>query len=897
MPLQPGTTLGPYQIDAPLGAGGMGEVYKATDTRLDRTVAIKVLPTHVADDPDLRQRFEREAKTISSLNHPHICTLHDIGNQDGIDYLVMEYLDGETLAERLEKGALPLDQALQIAIAIADALDKAHRQGIVHRDLKPGNIMLTKAGAKLLDFGLAKLRKPGSVGAEGFSAATTASEPLTARGTLLGTLPYMAPEQLEGKEADARTDIFAFGAVLYEMATGKRAFMGDSQASLIAAILDREPVSLMTLQPMTPVALDRIVKTCLAKDAEDRWQSMSDVSHQLRWTLETLAAPPAADSASAAAPTRPAFLARAVPWAVAALLAATLGVVWMTPSTETPAAAVRMAIPLPTGQQVTGQIGLPLAIAPNGRTLAYTTREAGTTRLYLRTLAETDVRAVPQTDGARIPFFSPDGEWVGFWADGTLYRVPASGGQPLPIGDASGLEFGAAWGPGETIVFATIDGLYRIPATGGQAEAISSGGAQEQGSFPQFLPDGGLLVVRDGAVVRLDLTTLDAETLWRPAEPIKQARYVASGHLVYGSAGDIIALSFDLDRLEATGAPVPVAQDLFEGARGSGAVYFASSDEGTMLFVNGGVAHGLVLVDRDGRSRPLAQERAAFRLPAFAPDGARVSVAIDDDPRPSHIWLYELQGRRERLTSEFHNLSSVFTPDGTAVAFSSRGAPYLKSLHTTAEVEPLLTPEQDTPYNQPPGSFSPDGRFLVFTEQHPVTRNDLWLLDLSTEPPTSRPLLVTPFSERDPRISPDGRWLAYQSDRTGRTQVHVRPYQSDRTGRTQVHVRPFRVDGSDRTISVNGGSEPRWSADSAEFFFRNGDLMMVADVQAGDNLVTSEPRVLFEARYDASDGINYDVSPDGKTFVMIETDPSGDGRRLEVILNWHEELKVRVPID
>ncbi len=278
MPLQPGTTLGPYEILSPIGAGGMGEVYKARDTRLDRTVAIKVLPEHVASDPDLKQRFEREAKTISSLNHPHICTLHDIGTQDGIDFLVMEYLEGDTLAQRLEKGALPLDQALTVAIEIADALDKAHRQGITHRDLKPGNIMLTKAGAKLLDFGLAKLRKPGTLGAEGFSTATTQSEPMTARGTLLGTLRYMAPEQLEGKEADARTDIFAFGATVYEMVTGQRAFAGESQASLIAAILERQPVPMSTLQPTTPPEIERLVKKCLVKDPDDRWHSSHDLA-------------------------------------------------------------------------------------------------------------------------------------------------------------------------------------------------------------------------------------------------------------------------------------------------------------------------------------------------------------------------------------------------------------------------------------------------------------------------------------------------------------------------------------------------------------------------------------------------------------------------------------------
>ena len=435
---------------------------------------LEVLPEHVASDPDLKQRFEREARTVAALNHPHICTLHDIGSQDGIDFLVMEYLDGETVAQRLEKGALPLDQALTVAIAIADALDKAHRQGIVHRDLKPANIMLTKAGAKLLDFGLAKLRK--SVGAEGFSQATTQSEPVTARGTILGTLPYMAPEQVEGREADARTDAFAFGAVLYEMATGRRAFAGDSPASLIAAILEREPAPLATLQPMTPVALDRIVRTCLAKAPDDRWQSMGDVSRQLTWALESVADPSVDGSRSVVAVPWLGTAMRAAPWVMVALLAVLVVVNWSSTPIEAPRRVVRTSIPLPVGQQVTAQVGHPLAVSQDGRTLAYTTNESGTTRLYLRDLAQSDVSAVPQSDGARFPFFSPDGEWVGFWTGGTLYRVPSTGGQPLPIGNAPGLGFGAAWGPDETIVFSTGLEMYRIPAAGGQAERLVAEG-------------------------------------------------------------------------------------------------------------------------------------------------------------------------------------------------------------------------------------------------------------------------------------------------------------------------------------------------------------------------------------------------------------------------------------
>ena len=459
--------------------------------------------------------------------------------------------------------------------------------------------------------------------------------------------------------------------------------------------------------------------------------------------------------------------------------------------------------------------------------------------------------------------------------------MPATGGQPLPTAEVSEFAFGAAWGPDGNIIFSTSNGLQRVAATGGVPTSVGTDDVPVSGNWPQFLPDGGLLVVNDGDIVRLGLETLEVRTLRDPAEPVRQARYLPSGHLVYGSAGDIIALPFDLPALEARGVPTPVAQDLFEGARG-GAVYFASADDGTLVYVDGGVQHSLVLVDRTGRSRPLAPERAAFRTPRFSPDGQRVSVVIDDDPRPADIWVYDLQGRRERFTTEFHNLSNAWTPDGSALAFGSSGrdglgrAIYLKSFRG-GDVELLLPSEFVTPYNQFPGSWSPDGRLLVFTELHPVTQDDLWLLDLSREPATVRELLVTPFSERDPRVSADGQWITYASNQTGAS---------------QVYVRPFPGEGSETTVSVDGGRDPRWAAESGELFYRSGPRMMVADVRTGDELVISEPRVLFE-----STSSSYDVSLDGQQFVMIETDPRGDGRRIEVVLNWTQELLERVPID
>ena len=856
----------------------MGEVYLAQDTKLDRKVALKFLPEKMQQDSTARKRFLREAKSAAALDHPYICHIHEVGEAEGKSFISMEYVQGATLKEKLAVSPLPLRETLEKATEIAEALAAAHNRKIVHRDLKPSNIMLTSEGhVKVMDFGLAKQLPP----VEGQEEEITTA--LTRDGSLFGTVPYMSPEQVRGQAVDTRSDVFSFGVVLYEMLTGVNPFKRDGQIETAHAIVSETPPPLTRYTEGIPALLQHTVKKMLAKEPDRRYQLIHDVRTNLTELMEE-----SGDLVrEVALTTGHSGLKLTLPWAVAALLAVAAGVLWMSGPRENPARVVRTAIPLPPEQQVTNQAGQPLAIAPDGRRLAYTTREAGTTRLYLRSLDEPDVRLVPETDGARYPFFSPDGEWVGYWAAGRLYRVLATSGPPLPIGDAPGLGFGAAWGPDGTIIFASSSGLHRIPATGGEAEPIGSDDDPAEGRWPQFLPDGGLLAVRDGSIARLDLKTLEFQTLWEPAEPIKQARYLPSGHLVYGSAGDIIAVAFDLATLKVLGVQVPVVQDLYEGTGLRGAVYFASSREGTMVFVDGGVRHNLVLVDRNGRSQPLAPERAAFRNPTFAPDGQRVAVAIDDDPRNTQIWIYDFRGSRERFTSEYHNHAHAWTPDGTAIAFSSarRGkpgsAPYLKSLGGD-DVRPLLTADQETPYYQVPRSWSPDGRLLVYTEIHPVTGFDLWVLEVSSEPVAVRELVVTPFSEDDARISPNGRWVAYTSNRTGRS---------------QVYVRPFPTDGNETAISVDGGTEPRWAEQTGELFFRRGQRMMVADVRTDGDFVFSEPRLLFEANYAVSDAVNYDVSPDGQQFVMIETDPQGDGRRVEVVQNWFEELKRLVPTE
>ena len=550
MPLSPGTTLGPYEIQSQLGAGGMGEVYKATDTRLDRTVAIKVLLAHVADDPDLKQRFEREAKTISSLNHPHICTLHDIGEQDGIDYLVMEYLEGETLAARLTKGALPLDQALRYGVEIADALDKAHRKGITHRDLKPGNIMITKAGTKLLDFGLAELREP-KAAVISPSERETRRASLTGEGTILGTLQYMAPEQLEGKDADARTDIFAFGSIVYEMITGKEAFTGESQASLIAAILDSQPTPMSTLQPMSPPALDRVVRKCLGKDPEDRWQDVRDATDELKWVAE--AGSQAGLAVPAAGPPRGQSR---LAWGVAAVvtvLAVALAVAYLNRAPAETATS-RFSVLAEAGV-VRGP-----ALSPNGRQLAFTVGR----QLWIRPLDSLESRAIPGTEGAQAPFWSPDGRSIGFFTLTELRTVDPTGGPPQTVCAVPGI--GGTWNQDDVIVLGQFGGeLLRVPAAGGEPTPVTTldETRQEMGHlWPQFLPDGEhFLFFAQGAAEQEGIYVGSLESGVTPSLLLRtdrMARYAAPGYLLFGRGQSLMAQPLDVERLALTGDPVRV---------------------------------------------------------------------------------------------------------------------------------------------------------------------------------------------------------------------------------------------------------------------------------------------------------------------------------------------------
>ena len=882
-----GNTLSHYKIISKLGQGGQGEVCLAEDSRLDRKVALKILPEHLSERADLRERFEREARAVSSLNHPHICTLHDIGEQDGIHFLVMEHLEGETLAARLEKGALPLEQTLEYAIQIADALDKAHRQGVVHRDLKPGNIMLVKSGAKLLDFGLAKLKATEAT-EENLSNLPTEQANLTAEGTILGTLQYMAPEQLEGKDTDSRTDIFAFGAVVYEMATGKKAFEGSSQASLIAAIMGQEPRPMSELQPMTPQLLDWVVRRCLAKQPDERWQAASDVMAGLRQATEVGTT---MDSLPAVA--APAVWKRAVPWSIVAVLAIITAVMsWSDSPVRSPGSTTprRVTIDLAEGVTLPKGQGPAISTSPDGQTLVYVGESGSGRQLYRRNMNQFASTPIPGTEGAFTPTISPDGDAVVFFkpVSQEYQRVSLSGGEPFPVCRTCD---GASWADDGHIYFRRADdgSLSRVPELGGPEEFVLEP-MPDQGlrvlRNPVVLPGGRAVLVEVGQLgefAGVAVVDIESKKIVEISADGSSPIYSPTGHILFPRRNTLFAVPFDLDRLEVAGSEVAVLQGI--RVENGGALQADVSANGLLVYVpaNGAIGTELVWVDRQGAILERAyEERRVFYGPRISPDGQRVAVQINDDAH-SGIWILDIgAGTLRMLATPADATSPLWTDDGKRVAFGS-GFPgaYLiqwAPADGSGEVETLIQS------NHPivPEAFSRDGTQLVFREDS--LNPSLFVGELADEG-SRAPFLATEASESSATLSHNGKWLAYVSDSSGAP---------------EVFVRPFPGPGGETLVSTGGGSSPVWGPDDTELFYlsRDDSQMMVASLKIEPFLVLGKARLLDTAPFwSVTYRAHYDVHPDSQRFLMLAESENESRPSINVVLNWFEELNRLVPTD
>ena len=845
----------------------MGEVYRAHDARLDRPVAVKVLPAHVAHDPDVRHRFEREARTLAALSHPHICPVFDVGQQDGVDFLVMEYLEGETLAQRIVRQPLPLDHSLRIGIQIADALDKAHRKGIVHRDVKPGNIMLTRSGAKLLDFGLAKLH-PATSAVTGLSVAKTVSTPMTGQGVILGTLHYMAPEQVEGQEADARSDLFAFGAVLYEMVTAKKAFEGKSAASVMAAILEREPPLLSSLQPLAPRALDHVVSQCLAKDPDERWQSAGDVMRELQWISASGA------QASASAPTaRPAAKERLAWFAALVVLTvavAILGVRGFRAEPDVPETHLEIVTP-PTSDPAT------FALSPDGRKIVFAATSDEQPRLWLRLLDSGTARPLAGTDRGRVPFWSPDSRSIGFFADGTFKRLDLDTGSVNDLLKAV-TSSGGTWGPDGVILLSmgNVQPIRQIAAGGGEPKPVTQNAAGSSHRSPRFLPDGQhfLYFVAGSADARgVYVSALDGSETRRLLDIESPAAYTA-GHLFYRVQDALVARPFNPSSLSFTGEPVRVAE---------GVGNFSVSDNGAIAYRLGATqgagttgVRQLEWFDRSGRPMGNVGDVRIAGPPTLSPDGRHVLVFFNAD-----IWSLETtRDAIVRLTSNpGGDAFPVWSPDGRQIAFQSyqkglAGEIYRKPAAGGPEERILSSPDVTHPMD-----WSPDGRFVLYRSQPQGSNTSQWNLWAVPVERDGKPFAVvqSDFDERDGQFSPDGKWIAFESNETGRYEIYVQPFPA----------------GAKTPVSPGGGAQVRWHANGRELFYiaLDGQLMSVPIRLSEGQAEIGRATPLFRTKVGGAIALGvsrqqYAVSADGQRFLMNTVAAEANASPISLILGW-----------
>ena len=895
MPLTAGTKLGPYEIQSPLGAGGMGEVYRALDTRLDRTVAVKVLASHLSSSPELKQRMEREARAISSLNHPHICQLYDLGSQNGADYLVMEFLEGETLAERLRKGALPMADVFKIGIAVAEALAVAHRHGIVHRDLKPGNIMLTQGGAKLMDFGLAKpLGTPAAAsGSEtappSFTAVATLSgpsplSPLTTAGSIIGTIQYMSPEQIEGKEADARSDIFAFGAVLYEMVAGKRPFAGKSQISLASSILESDPAPISTVKPQTPPAFEHVVTTCLQKNPEERYQTAHDIKLELQWIADEKSSPAAAPVTMTPAPARSR---ERIGWAAALVIAIVLtaaAVVFFYHPAQS-AHSIRAVIDPPekTTFNLTGDSAGPPVLSPDGLSIAFATTGAdGKTGLWVRPTNGLEAHALPGTEGAIFPFWSPDSRSLGFFAESKLKTIDLDIGSTQVVCDVP-LGRGGTWGPGGVILFAPAPAapLMRVSASGGTPVAITKVDTSLHTShrWPYFLPDGKhflYIALHHDASKAANNTLYYASLDGRENRPLfhSQSNAVyAGGFLLFGRGDQLIAQAFNPSSGTLSGEPQNVAKGVMNDPS-TWHVDASASNDGLLLFGSG--ASGdlqLVWMDRSGKQiSTIADKLPDLQSAVLSPQGDRVALQLNAGE--TDIWVLDLaRGVRTRLTfGPIGNVSPIWSPDGKWIAYSSARNGHFalcrKPSDGSGAEEALLTVTDQPALDD----WSRDGKYLLYSR--PITGlagRQEWALPLEGE---RKPSLLLERGASG-NLSPDGHWLAYTSRESGTIQVFVVPFGGGQ-GKWQV--------------SANGGTRPQWSQDGKELFYMDltYDLLAVPVKNAGGAPQFGAPQTLVKTW--SAPQVFYDVSPDGKK-ILLDRVEQQVSQSVTVVTNFAAGLK------
>jgi serine/threonine-protein kinase len=876
-----GKTLKHYRIESHLGAGGMGDVYRARDSKLKREVAIKVLPEAFSRDAERVLRFQREAEVLASLNHPHIAAIYDVEEVDDSRFLVLEFIEGQTLCERLTGDPLAIDETLAISIQIAEALEAAHEKGIIHRDLKPANIKLSLDGVvKVLDFGLAKIFGAHTSEASSDDSPTLLSQ--TGRGVLMGTAAYMSPEQARGRSVDRSADIWALGCILYEMLSGQQAFGGETMTDILGGIVKGEP-DWSALPKDTPPRLAWLIRRCLNKNSKDRLRDAGDV----RILLQDLSKDQ--QPTNHAIREKAGMLALAIAFGLGLVIAGVAAWTLLLQSPPGASVVARLTIPIPPGDQVAGlNLDNPmLAISADGTQLAYIAVRASTQQLFIRAMDGHETNAVPGTEAASNPFFSPDGQWIGFFAGGKLKKVSVAGSVVQVVCDAPNGR-GGSWAADDNIYFApdVFSGIWKVHAAGGMPQEVTKlepAKGEVSHRWPQLLPGARALLFTiwtgPGSDERLvavqSLETGERQILVRGGE---SGQYAVTGHLLYARADTLMALRFDVERLEVTSGPaVPLGDRVRSGSEGA---QFALSDQGTLVYMRGDPRRNerrLVWVDRQGKVEPLPAPPRTYANPQISLDGRFAAVEVQAGT--IGIWLYDFSRAALRpLTFSGSSQSPVWSPDGKRVAY--RGTRmgfrnlFWKLTDGSGEEEERLSA---SPNVQTPASWSPDGKWLAYFENV-----DLWVLPLEGErkPQT---FVSTPFTEFNARFSPDGRWIAYSTNESGRLEIYVRPFPGPGT-RTQV--------------STDGGYAPVWAPDGRELFYVRGDQMLAVQTTTQPVFRVGTPRILFEGSFlgGLANSPGYDVSPDGRRFLRVQAvEPEKPATQIDVSLNWFEELKRRVP--